>query len=61
MRFRILRFDPERDARPAFKDYDVALESSDRKVLDALERLKSQDDSLAYRRSCREGVCGSDA
>ena len=61
MRFRIYRFDPEKDARPHFKDYTLELRPSDRKVLDALERLKEQDDSLAYRRSCREGACGSDA
>src|SRR5581483_5498375 len=48
-------------ARPAFRDYDVRLEASDRKVLDALVRIKEQDDSLSFRRSCREGVCGSDA
>jgi succinate dehydrogenase / fumarate reductase iron-sulfur subunit len=61
MRFRIYRYQPDRDARPFMQDYDVRLEPSDRKVLDALERLRAQDDSLAYRRSCREGVCGSDA
>jgi succinate dehydrogenase / fumarate reductase, iron-sulfur subunit len=61
MRFRIYRYDPERHRRPVMQDYDVALDPSDRKVLDALERLRQQDDSLAYRRSCREGVCGSDA
>ncbi|HXV09571.1 MAG TPA: succinate dehydrogenase iron-sulfur subunit [Burkholderiales bacterium] len=61
MRFRIYRFDPEKDARPYFKDYTLELGPSDHKVLDALERLKAQDDSLAYRRSCREGACGSDA
>jgi succinate dehydrogenase / fumarate reductase, iron-sulfur subunit len=61
MRFRIYRYDPERHRRPVMQDYEVALEPSDRKVLDALERLRQQDDSLAYRRSCREGVCGSDA
>ena len=61
MRFRIYRFDPEKQGKPFLQDYEVRLEPSDRKVLDALERLRAQDDSLAYRRSCREGVCGSDA
>ena len=61
MRFRIYRFDPGRQRKPFLQDYEVRLEPSDRKVLDALERLRAQDDSLAYRRSCREGVCGSDA
>jgi succinate dehydrogenase / fumarate reductase iron-sulfur subunit len=61
MRFRIYRFDPEKQGKPFLQDYEARLEPSDRKVLDALERLRAQDDSLAYRRSCREGVCGSDA
>jgi succinate dehydrogenase / fumarate reductase iron-sulfur subunit len=33
----------------------------DRKLLDILTRLKGKDDTLSYRRSCREGICGSDA
>ena len=61
MRFRVFRFDPERDARPRLQNYDVQLKPSDRMVLDALVRLKEQDDSISFRRSCREGVCGSDA
>ena len=43
------------------KDYDVALEPTDRMLLDAFVRIKALDDSLSLRRSCREGVCGSDA
>src|ERR1700690_3088388 len=61
MRFSIYRYDPDRDAKPYMKDYDVALEDTDRMLLDALIRIKATDDSLALRRSCREGVCGSDA
>ena len=61
MKFRIYRYDPEKDAKPYVKDYDVALEPTDRMLLDALMRLKAVDDSLSFRRSCREGVCGSDA
>ena len=61
MRLRIYRYDPDKDARPYMKDYDVALEPSDRMLLDALVQVKAQDDSFAFRRSCREGVCGSDA
>ena len=61
MRFKVYRFNPESGAKPAFQDYDVRLAATDRKVLDALVRLKEQDDSLSFRRSCREGVCGSDA
>jgi succinate dehydrogenase / fumarate reductase iron-sulfur subunit len=61
MRFRIYRYDPDKDAQPYMKDYDIALEPTDRMLLDALVRIKSVDDSLSLRRSCREGVCGSDA
>jgi len=61
MRFSIYRYDPDRDARPEMKDYEVKLDPSDRMLLDALVRLKVQDDSLSFRRSCREGICGSDA
>ena len=61
MKFRIQRFDPDRDAKPYFQDYDVAMGPADRMLLDALVRIKSVDDTLALRRSCREGVCGSDA
>jgi succinate dehydrogenase / fumarate reductase iron-sulfur subunit len=61
MRFRIYRFDPERDSKPRWQDYELELNAMDRMVLDALVRLKEQDDSIAFRRSCRVGVCGSDA
>ncbi len=61
MKFKILRYDPDQDQKPYFKEYDLALEPTDRMLLDALIRIKSIDDTLALRRSCREGVCGSDA
>jgi len=61
MRFNIYRYDPDKDARPYMKAYELALEPTDRMLLDALVKIKAQDDSLAFRRSCREGVCGSDA
>jgi succinate dehydrogenase / fumarate reductase, iron-sulfur subunit len=61
MRFRIYRFNPDQDAKPYMQDYDVELQDSDRMLLDALIRVKEVDDSLSLRRSCREGVCGSDA
>jgi succinate dehydrogenase / fumarate reductase iron-sulfur subunit len=61
MKFRIYRYDPDKDAAPYMKDYDIELEPTDRMLLDALIRIKEVDDSLALRKSCREGVCGSDA
>ena len=61
MKFRIYRYDPAKDSAPYMKDYEVALDPHDRMLLDAMIRLKEVDDTLAFRRSCREGVCGSDA
>ncbi len=61
MRFSIYRFDPDTDASPYMKDYELALEAGDMMLLDALILIKAQDDSLSLRKSCREGVCGSDA
>jgi len=61
MRFSIYRYNPEADERPRMQHYDIALEPTDRMLLDALVRIKAHDDTLAFRRSCREGVCGSDA
>ena len=61
MKLTIYRYDPEKDAAPRYQDYDVPVDSHDRMLLDALVKAKAQDDSLSFRRSCREGVCGSDA
>ena len=61
MKFRVYRYDPDQDEAPRMQDYDIALEHHDRMLLDALIQLKAHDDTLAFRRSCREGVCGSDA
>ena len=57
----VYRFDPDVDARPGMRRYVVRPEPGEHMVLDALVRIKSfDDDSLSFRRSCREGVCGSD-
>ena len=61
MRLSIYRYDPDKDDKPRMQDYDVPLEPTDQMLLDALVRVKMLDDSIAFRRSCREGVCGSDA
>lgn len=59
--FSIYRYNPDVDAKPYMKDYTLELEDgSDIMVLDALIMLKEQDPTLSFRRSCREGVCGSD-
>ena len=59
--FEIYRYDPDLDAKPYMKTYEVELDGSERMLLDVLMKLKKQDDSISYRKSCREGVCGSDA
>ncbi|MDP2108184.1 MAG: 2Fe-2S iron-sulfur cluster-binding protein, partial [Rhodocyclaceae bacterium] len=58
--FNIYRYDPDVDRKPYMQDIEVAVDATDRKLLDALVKLKAKDDSIAFRRSCREGVCGSD-
>lgn len=60
MRFSIYRFNPETDQKPYMKDYQLDVVSSDMMLLDALLLIKEQDPTLGFRRSCREGVCGSD-
>lgn len=56
----IYRYNPETDSEPSMKDYQVDTGGKDLMVLDVLELLKVSEPSLSYRRSCREGVCGSD-
>ena len=60
MQFSIYRYDPDKDEKPYMQDYDIDLGPADKMLLDALIRIKTVDDSLSLRRSCREGVCGSD-
>lgn len=58
---KIQRFNPERDVKPHWEEYPVEVDPNDR-LLDALHRVKwYQDGTLAFRRSCAHGVCGSDA
>ncbi len=59
MKFSIYRFDPDIDSAPRMQNYEVDTEDCVM-VLDALMKLKEQDPTLTFRRSCREGVCGSD-
>ncbi len=58
---KIQRFDPHQDQEPYFKTYEVDVEPTHR-LLDAMMQVKRfQDGSLAFRKSCAHGVCGSDA
>ncbi|MGB2065270.1 Succinate dehydrogenase iron-sulfur subunit [Marinomonas gallaica] len=57
----IYRYNPEKDDAPYMQDFEIELPAGkDLMVLDVLNLLKAQDPSISYRRSCREGVCGSD-
>ena len=57
----IYRYNPDVDEVPAMRETSIDLpEGKDLMVLDVLELLKAEDPTLSYRRSCREGVCGSD-
>ena len=59
--FKIYRYDPDKDAKPRMETVTIELDGSERMLLDALVKLKAQDPTISFRRSCREGVCGSDA
>ncbi|MCY4056812.1 MAG: succinate dehydrogenase iron-sulfur subunit [Gammaproteobacteria bacterium] len=61
MQISVYRFDPDNDESPRMEQMELDLPAGrDLMVLDVLELMKAQDPSIAYRRSCREGVCGSD-
>jgi succinate dehydrogenase / fumarate reductase iron-sulfur subunit len=58
--FRVYRYDPTTDANPRVDTYRIDLDSCGPMVLDALIKIKNEiDPTLTFRRSCREGVCGS--
>jgi succinate dehydrogenase / fumarate reductase, iron-sulfur subunit len=58
--FRIYRFDPDSGENPRVDSYQVDLAACGPMVLDALIKIKNEVDStLTFRRSCREGICGS--
>ncbi|MFL2501444.1 MAG: succinate dehydrogenase iron-sulfur subunit [Luminiphilus sp.] len=57
----LYRYNPETDDSPFMQDFSVDTGGRDLMVLDVLELIKAEHDgSVTYRRSCREGVCGSD-
>lgn len=63
MRFSVYRYNPDTDQKPRMQHYDIDVKAKGAiMVLDALLIIKNEmDESLSLRRSCREGVCGSDA
>ncbi len=61
VKVRIVRFDPEKDSKRYWQDFEVEAEPTDR-VLDVLHYIRDDiDGTLAFRRSCGHGICGSDA
>ncbi|HDU8445128.1 TPA: succinate dehydrogenase iron-sulfur subunit [Proteus mirabilis] len=61
LEFSIYRYNPDVDNAPRMQDYTLEVpEGRDMMLLDALIQLKEKDSTLSFRRSCREGVCGSD-
>lgn len=61
IRFEIYRFDPDKDSKPYMQKFDIdRSEIEGQMVLDGLLALKEREPSLAFRRACRAGVCGSD-
>ena len=61
MRFSIYRYNPDTDKDGYMQDYDIEIAPNTRMLLDAILQIKAVDDTLSLRKSCREGVCGSDA
>src|SRR5438067_9923418 len=58
--FRIYRWDPDDGQNPRIDNYEVDLDTCGPMVLDALIKIKTEiDPTLTFRRSCREGICGS--
>ncbi|PCK03456.1 MAG: succinate dehydrogenase iron-sulfur subunit [Alteromonadaceae bacterium] len=60
LKVEVYRYNPDTDSEPYMESYELDTQGKDLMVLDVLEMLKEQDPSLSFRRSCREGVCGSD-
>src|SRR3546814_15804349 len=59
-KFKVYRYDPDAGENPRYDTFDVDLDTCGPMVLDALIKIKSeQDPTLTFRRSCREGICGS--
>jgi succinate dehydrogenase / fumarate reductase iron-sulfur subunit len=60
MRFSIYRFNPDKDEAPYMQMYELPEAKPEMMLLEALLQIKARDESLSFRRSCGEGVCGSD-
>src|SRR3954471_22676214 len=59
-RYQVYRWDPDTGENPSVDTYEVDMDSCGPMVLDGLIKIKNEmDPTLTFRRSCREGVCGS--
>ncbi|WP_112382273.1 succinate dehydrogenase iron-sulfur subunit [Sphingomonas carotinifaciens] len=59
-KFKVYRYDPDSGQNPRYDTFEIDLDECGPMVLDALIKMKGeQDSSLTFRRSCREGICGS--
>ena len=57
---KVYRYDPDREENPRIDTYEIDLEDCGPMILDALIKIKNEvDTTLTFRRSCREGICGS--
>ena len=61
MKVSVYRYDPDDGRAPRMQDFEAEARPGEHMLLDLLLRLKATEPSLSFRRSCREGVCGSDA
>jgi len=60
MQFHIYRYDPDRNEKPFMQEFDLDEVPPGMTLLQALIKIKEEDETLSFRRSCGEGVCGSD-
>ena len=57
----LYRYDPEKDSRPYMSDYVIEMgDTGNMMVIDAIRKAQEQDSTVTFRRSCAQGVCGSD-
>ncbi len=61
MKLKIYRYNPSQDQKPKMQEFDLGETAPGMMLLEALLQCKNSDESLSFRRSCGEGVCGSDA
>ena len=58
--FKVYRYDPDTEENPRIDTYEIDVDDCGPMVLDALIKIKNETDTtLTFRRSCREGICGS--